>query len=513
MTVTAKDILVGVDVGATGIKVGFFDVDGNELAVACRRNGPEPQPGGDPSWLMWDGDAIWRKICECCRENLAEIGSARGIRGLSVTGFGVDGAPMAKDGKQLYPLSSWHCSRAVPQSKWLSGQMDPWRLYQITGFHNYPIQTINRLRWLRENEPEILDKTFKWLMIQDYIVHRFTGEFSTEITIASTTTLLDLAKGQWCDELFRLIGVDASIFPPISLPGTVVGKIHKRAAKESGLPEGTPVVAGGHDCEIGALGAGVKDPDVFVDITGTWEMVIATQDRFSPTREMFDKGIDTEAHAIPGQFLTQSLMIAGAVIEWIRNHFYGDEPPQVAYAEMIEESEAAGIGAKGVFVLPSFMRGMGPFQACNSLGTVLGLTTTTQRGQIVRATMESLCYQLRQQIEVIERNTGARCKRLRTLGGVQKNEAWLRMKADVTGQPVEVPRKQEVTLLGCAILAGVGVGIYPDIRTALDNIAFPLDEYEPGPAHHERYSELFEIFSSIPPALTDSYRRIQERFE
>jgi L-fuculokinase len=507
------DILIGVDVGATGIKVGFFDVEGNELAVASRRNGPEPQPGGDPSWLMWGGEAIWRKICDCCRENVAEVGSAERVRGLSVTGFGVDGAPMARDGKQLYPLSSWHCSRAVPQSNWLGGQIDPWRLYEITGFHNYPIQTINRLRWLRENAPDVLDKAHKWLMIQDYIVHRFTGEFSTEITITSTTTLLDLNTGQWCDELFNLIGVDKAIFPPISRPGTVVGKIHKRAAQESGLSEGTPVVAGGHDCEIGALGAGVKDPDVFVDITGTWEMVIATLDRFAPTREMFDKGIDTEAHAIPGQFLTQSLMIAGAVIEWVRNHFYGDEPPPVAYAEMIEESQAAGIGAKGVFVLPSFMRGMGPFQAHKSLGTILGLTTATQRGQIVRATMESLCYQLRQQIEVIERNTGARCRRLRTLGGVQKNEPWLQMKADVTGRPIEVPRKQEVTLLGCAILAGVGVGIYRDIRLALDSLDFPLDEYQPDAARHAKYSELFEVFATIPPALTELYQRIQKKFE
>jgi len=510
---SGKDVLVGVDVGATGIKVGVFDVEGNELAVASRRNGPVPQPGGDPSWLTWDGDDIWRKICECCRENIATVGCAGRVRGLSVTGFGVDGAPMAKDGMQLYPLSSWHCSRAVPQTHWLAQQMDLWRLYQITGFHNYPIQTINRLRWLKDNVPQVLEKAYKWLMIQDYIVHRFTGEFSTEITIASTTTLLDLAKGQWCDELFRLIGVDKAIFPPISFPGTVVGKIHRRAAEQSGLPEGTPVVAGGHDCEIGALGAGVKDPDVFIDITGTWEMVIATLDRFAPTRELFDKGIDTEAHAIPGQFLTQSLMIAGAVIEWMRDHFYGSEPPAAAYGKMIEEAEATGLGAKGVFVLPSFMRGMGPFQGYNSMGTVLGLTTTTQRGQLVRATMESLCYQLRQQIEVIERNTGARCRRLRTLGGVQKNEMWLQMKSDVTGRPVEVPRKQEVTLLGCAILAGVGVGIYRDIRSALDSIDFPLDEYQPDRTRHEKYSELFEVFTTIPPALTEPYRRIQERFE
>jgi xylulokinase len=199
-------------------------------------------------------------------------------------------------------------------------------------------------------------------------------------------------------------------------------------------------------------------------------------------------------------------MIAGGVIEWIGANFYRDTPMDRLYGVMIDEASSFGPGAGGVAALPSFIRGMGPFQAFNSLGTILGITTTTTRGQIVRAVFEAACHQLARQIGVIEENTGAACKRLRSLGGVQKNEFWLRMKADVTGRPVEVVSNPEVTLLGAAILAGMGAGVYRDERDALSRMDFPLTVYEPDMAKHEEYAELYRnVFSKIAPSLAGVY--------
>jgi sugar (pentulose or hexulose) kinase len=278
------------------------------------------------------------------------------------------------------------------------------------------------------------------------------------------------------------------------------------AAEQSGIPEGTPVATGGHDCEIGALGAGVTDPHTFIDITGTWEMIIATLDRFTPNRALFDAGIDWERHCLPGQYLCQSLMIAGGVVEWIGANFFRDVPAETLYATMIDEAQAYGPGAGGVTVLPSWNRGSGPFQAYSSLGTILGLTTTATRGQIVRAVFEATCFQLARQIGVIEENTGASCRRLRALGGVQKNEFWLRMKADVTGLPVEVTANPEVTLLGAAILAGIGAEIYRDAADALSRMDFPLTTYQPDMNRHEEYRERYEkVFSRVAPALKEIY--------
>ena len=176
---------------------------------------------------------------------------------------------------------------------------------------------------------------------------------------------------------------------------------------------------------------------------------------------------------------------------------------------MIEEAQNYGPGAGGVAVLPSFIRGAGPFQVYNSLGTIIGLTTTTTRGQIIRAVFEAACYQLARQIAVIQDNTGAVCKRLRSLGGVQKNEFWLQMKADITGLPVEVTENPEVTLLGAAILAGIGAGLYRDADDALSRMSFPMTVYEPDSERHEAYKDWYDrVFAKIAPALETVYKEI-----
>ncbi len=502
-------VLLGIDLGATGIKAGVFSLDGKLIASASRRNGPVPQPGGGEGWLTWDADAIWDKVCQCTREAIGSLVSPEQVSGVSVSGFGVDGAPVDSSGQLLYPLSSWHDSRNLAETAWLSEQIEPYELYEITGFHNYNMQTVNRLRWLAVHEPGVLKKAHRYLMTQDFLVNRLSGEFTTEVTMASTTTVLDIDEDRWSDRILDTIGVDKNIFPEISQSGTKIGEVTPGAAEKSGIPAGTPVATGGHDCEIGALGAGVTDPETFVDITGTWEMIIATLNEFTPNRALFDAGIDWERHCLPGQYLCQSLMIAGGVVEWVGKNLFCGVADEMLYSTMIEEAQNYGPGAGGVAVLPSFIRGAGPFQAYNSLGTIIGLTTTTTRGQIIRAVFEAACYQLARQIAVIQDNTGAVCKRLRSLGGVQKNEFWLQMKADITGLPVEVTENPEVTLLGAAILAGIGAGLYRDANDALSRMSFPMTVYEPDSERHEAYKDWYgRVFAKIAPALETIYKEI-----
>jgi L-fuculokinase len=440
-----------------------------------------------------------------------------------VTGFGADGTPMDADGRQLYPFISWHCARTVPQIGAVAAAIDPYEAYRITGYHNYPFNTINRLLWLREHAPRVLERAHRWLMMQDYIAYRLSGTFSTEVTIASTTMLLDLARRDWSPRMLEVAGVPASLFPPLSEAGAAVGEVTRQAAEATGLPAGLPVATGGHDCEIGMLGSGVAEPTTFVDITGTWEMLIAMQERFSPGREAFEKGIDVEAHAIPGKYLCQGLMPAGSVVEWVREQFYPGQAPDAAYEAMVAEATAEVPGSGDVFVLPAFVRGAGPFAADSALGALVGLTTQTRRAQVVRAAFESLCFQMRRQLEVIERASSGEqgpvhhspltthhsphCERLRVLGGGQRNELWLQMKADVTGRPVEVLEHPEVTLMGVALLAGVGAGVFRDVPEAVASIEVPVAHLEPDSTAHRRYEDSFGRFLELAPALRPFYER------
>jgi L-fuculokinase len=457
--------------------------------------------------MIWDVERMWGSVCEACREVLAQVQVE--VAGVSVTGFGADGLPLDRQGQPLYPMISWHCSRTLPQRDWLNTQISPLEIYSITGYHNYPINTINRLRWLREHAPQTLDRAYRWLMVQDYMVYRLTGTFSTEATIASTTMAFDLRTRTWSERLLGIVGVSPAIFPPIAEPGSVLGQVSKLAAEQTGLPAGTPVATGGHDCEIGALGSGVNSPETFIDITGTWEMVIAALDQFLPLPELFAEGIDYECHTIPGLYLCQGLMLAGGVVEWVLNAFYRDVPAERRYEALMEEAASFPPGARGVVVLPAFIRGMGAFQAHNAVGLIAGLTTTTERGQVARAVLEACCYQLRKQMEVISRYTGARPNSLLVLGGATRNPLWLQMKADVAGLPVLVPEHPEVTLLGAAMLAGVGAGLYASLDEAIEATRFGTRAYTPDPGLHERYADLFEgVFMPLAPSLAEISPRL-----
>jgi len=152
---------------------------------------------------------------------------------------------------------------------------------------------------------------------------------------------------------------------------------------------------------------------------------------------------------------------------------------------------------------------MGALQRYDPLGTVLGIRTTTSRGQVARATFECLCFQLHRQLESIEQCASLRAERLRVVAGGQKNPFWLQLKADVTGRVVEVPTNEEITLLGVAILAGVGAGIYRDVKDAFSQIAFPLVTYEPNQKAHAHYLSLYErVFQKIAPSLQPVYEEI-----
>ena len=499
-----KQALLGVDIGATGIKVGAFTTTGHMLACAGRRNGPVQQPDGDASWMMWDADDIWRKVTEACKEVVAKLGSGFEVKSVACTGFGADGIPLDRNGTPLYPFISWHCSRTALQSRQLADEIGNDAIFQITGYHNYAINTVNRFRWLSQNRADVLEKAHAWLQLQDYIAYRFSRSFSTECTIASTTMMLDMGARTWSEKMLQAGCVPKSLLPTIHEAGTEIGVVTREAAEQTGLPVGIPVVTGGHDCEIAVLGAGVNRKDVLIDITGTWEILIALVDQFAPKPEHYAHGLDFECHAVPGKWICQSLLIAGGVVEWIRNNFYRDCSEETVYEAMFGE---AGIArAHTSLVLPSFMPGMGPGAQSHALGTILGITTTTTRGQIVRGTLEGLCHQLRQQTEALESVIGQSAVALRVVGGGQKNPLWLQMKADATNLPVEITSHPEVTLLGVALLAGVGAGIYRDIEDALAQVNTQTTTFEPETEGHARFEERYQsVYRNIVPSLAGVY--------
>lgn len=505
----SQSILLAIDIGATSVKTGAFSLEGKLLSVKSAPNGPKSQPDSPPEWRIWDVDEIWQSICQCSKAVMAMLDNPE-VRGIAVTGFGADGVPMKKEGTILYPCISWHCSRTAAQSAQVAETIDAKDLYRITGYHNYPINTFNRFLWLKENAPQALDNADYWLHVQDYIVYKLTGEFSTECTIASTEMSLDLLKRNWSKQLFDQFGLTTDFLSPLHESGSIVGTVTTEASQQSGIPIGSNVVTGGHDTEMAIIGAGINSPETFLDINGTWEILMAVTNKCSPSNEDFSSGLDWECHAIPGWWNCQALMIAGGVIEWIRNQFYRDQTD--AYSIMMAEAEQSPLGSNNLAIIPAFVRGMGPSQAYDPSGAILGITTQTNREDIARATFECLSYQFYQQIEAIERSFGVHAQSVRVTGGGQKNPFWMQMKADISGRALDVLQDIESTMLGAAILAGIGSGVYAGLDEALQTVHIPTELVVPDMSRHQQYKERYQsVVSKLPPQMETAFQTIHSK--
>jgi sugar (pentulose or hexulose) kinase len=484
----AEEVLIGVDIGASSIRAGGFQPDGRQLALAVRVNAPTAQPGGE-GWFMWDAPKLRASCEQVLREVTDSLDDPAAVKSVAVTGFGADGAPFSSGGEQRYPIISWHDARAREQVERLVRALGAEAIYATTGYHPYPINTIARWLWLRERAADSLEDA-TWLMVPDIAGYWLSGEMRTDPTIASTTMAFDLRADDWAAGLFEAAQIPPELPAERAEPGEAIGTIGGAAAEATGLPVGAIVGAAGHDCEVGTLAASGHLPDgTFIDITGTWEMLIVLTPEFTPSEILFEHGIDWERHTSAGSYLCQSLMPAGSVLAWLRDLAYPDSGD--AWARMVGDAELAEPGAGGVTLVPAFVPGMGPFGRTGKTGALLGLQTTTKRAQLARAAYESLCYQLRAQLEVLERATGSGCRTLRVLGGGQRNDFWLQLKADVTGRAVEAVQTAELTLLGAALLGGVATGVYATQAEAQQAVSHRVRVFEPDTGRQARYEELF----------------------
>jgi xylulokinase len=506
--------LMGIDIGSTSIKAVVFDLEGNHVAEASRPT-PKCSPYPEhPEWTVWMPDQVWIDTAASIREAVAQIPDPRQIRAVAVTGFGGDGVPIDENGQWLYPFISWLDPRVEPQSRWWVENIGAWKQFSITGSHVYMYNTGLRLRWMMENEPDILRRTWKWVLMVDYINYMLSGVAATDYSEASTTLLLDQKTLEWSEELLELSGIERRLLCDLRASGTPLGNVTASAAKFTGLAEGTPVIQGGHDFLCGASAAGAFEPGVLLDVTGTWELLVSTTREPPLTEQVFQSGLMIETHVARGMFSVAGASIASGMLEWFRNQF--GQPEQLRAEKggnqwdyLIEAAAASPPGARGAMFLPHFSGSVCPIRDPRSLGVFAGLSDITQRADLLRAIFEGLSYQFREMKEAMRAGVGGDGKVV-VIGGATRNSFWMQNKADVTGVPIEVAELPEATALGAALIAGIGCGLYHDERDAYDRTRKPGKVFNPNPALAAKYDTGFGIYKQLYPAMKSISSQLYE---
>ncbi len=512
------DYLVGIDLGSTSLKAVIFDTAGRVVGSGSRATERYHPDAAHPEWTVWQPEQIWGGAAAALREAIARLDDPRQIRGVAVTGMGMDGVPVDAEGRWLYPFISWHCPRTQPQFDWWVGNIGAQKTFAIGGNTLWRFSTALRLLWMAEHEPEILARTDKWLLIEDFVNFMLCGRQATDYTMASCTLLFDQRRLNWSNEMLGLSGIERRLLCDAFPSGTLLGEVSEAAARATGLPAGTPVVLGGHDYLCGALPVGAIKPGVILDVSGTWEIVLASIPQPVLTPKAQKTGVTVEAHVARGLYAIWGGAVSSEMLEWYRKE-YGFEARHKAEAQggtdwdcLMAEAAEAPAGARGAMFLPH-MSGSGcPVVDARSLGGFVGLSNFATRGDMVRAIVEGLDYQCLDIVRTMQEELNVPFEKLVVVGGAMRNRFWMQNKADMVGMRIEVPEVEDATPLGAAMLAGIGVGLYKNEEDAYRQVYRPGGVYEPDPRATARYAELFPIYKQLYSALAPISHQLYDRF-
>jgi xylulokinase len=480
-----SDLYLGIDLGTTGIKVGVFGEDGKLRADGYREVELDaPAPG----LTEFDAEAYVELAFEAVGDALMLMGTSRlKIRAIGFSSQAQSFALLGEDGAPVRPAVSWLDVRAAAEAE------------ELSGLAGRPISTIAscpKVLWLKRNEPDSLERARRLLLVPDLVVHRLAGVAASDPVTAASTGAYMPWEGRWDGAVLAECGLSPEMTPEVRPAGAAVGRVTAEAAERLGLSEETLVVLGTNDQTAGAIGAGNVAAGLASISLGTALAVVVS----SESREGLPAGVGVGPHpaAAEGRPLYALLAFAktaGVVLRWFREGF----TPSVDYERLLDRAAAVPVGANGLTCLPHFSGTATPDFNAEARGAFVGLSLAHRVEHMARALVESLCFTVRENLELI--SAAARPAALRAIGGGARSDSWLQMIADACGLRVERPRTREAACLGAAILAMAGSGGCPTVAEAAARISWIEKSFEPDAALRAAYDAAYARYRELRAKL------------
>jgi len=373
------------------------------------------------------------------------------IGALSMTSQRSSVIPLDRQGEPLYKAIMWQDKRCDSLCKELSESVDT--VYKISGLPITSVFSAIKMRWFKLYEPKIYEQTYKMAGIHDYLISIMTGEFVTDRCLASRTNLLDLNELEWSDEAIGIFEIDKDKLCQLIDPGSVAGRINHEFYRITGLSEGTRIISAGGDQQCAALGVGTIEEDQIEVNIGTGGYVIANADEpvFDPERRVF-----CNVSAIPGKYVIEgSILTSGVMYRWMKERFFGDEAD---YESINEAVNKAPLGANGLIMLPYFKGRGTPNWNPDAKGVFYNVGMETTKGDFARSSLESIAFEIEDNIRLIETYTG-RLSEISCCGGLTNSDLFVQMLSDVTQKKCIRYGNSEATTIGAWITAAVTLGI------------------------------------------------------
>lgn len=500
-----KAYLLAHDLGTSGNKATLYDLQGR-LRASVLHEYPTYYPR--PGFVEQEPQDWWDAVCGSTRELLEKAGASPAeIAAVSFSGQMMGCLLVDGSGQPLRRSIIWADTRSVRQEERMLRAIGAERGYRITGHRLSASYGAAKLLWIRDNEPELFARAYKMLNAKDYMVARLTGRYVTDYSDASGTNLLDLRAKDWSGEILSALGIPRSLLPELHASADQVGTVLPEAAEQTGLLSGTPVILGGGDGSCACVGAGVAQEGKTYHVLGSssWISTASAQPIADPEMRTFNW-----VHLDPTLYTPCGTMqAAGMSFQWFRNTLCGEELLRArelevtAYRLIDQAIEASQPGAGGVLYLPYLLGERSPRWNFNARGAFVGLRADTGKGEMARAVLEGVGYNLKVILDIFD--TREPIDRVTVIGGGAKGRVWLQILADIWQKPLSVPRyREEATSMGAAVCAGVGIGAFSGFAEAA-RLNPPEEELLPRPEYAQRYRELYRLFNQAYDRLCAVY--------
>jgi xylulokinase len=501
--------LLGIDIGTSGTKTILIDETGTVLARATLEY---PLYSPRPLWSEQNPEDWWAATHGTIRQVLMKSGvRSEEIKGVGLSGQMHGAVFLDSDNQVLRPAILWNDQRTQAECDWITNTIGKAKVVELTSNPVLTGFTAPKIVWLRNNEPETFAKVRKVLLPKDFIRLKLTGEFATEVSDASGTSLFNVTKRQWADEMLDGCGIPRDWMPRSYESQEVSGKISAEASALTGLAEGTPVVGGGGDQAAGAVGNGIVETGIVSSTVGTSGVVFA----FSDTPNV-DPGLrlHTFCHAVPGKWHLMGVMLsAGGSLQWYRDTFC--QPEKVVagalgrdpYDIICAEAEKTPTGAEGLMFLPYLTGERTPYPDPSARGVFFGITRRSDRNAFARAVLEGVAYGLRDSFEIM-REMNLPIREVRASGGGARSPFWRQIQSDVTGLQHVTINVDEGPALGVALLAGVGTGVYPSVEAACRAVIKVEDSTETCSVNHAAYDQFYGVYRSLYANLKEQFSEV-----
>jgi autoinducer-2 kinase len=498
---TSERYIATIDVGSGSGRCIIFDTNGKQVSVAQREWLPISDPRY-PGSQDFDTKTAWTLLCATTREAMAKAG-------ISASSVAVVTATAMREGMVLYNKEKeviWACpnvdGRATAEAAEMIKKDLARPIYQIGGDW-LSIISPPRLWWIKAHQPHIYEQIAHMHMISDWVLFELSGEFVTDPSMGSSSGMFDLNKRSWSDEIIEMADLPRGIYAKVHESGSVIGKVTKKAAEETGFQEGTLVITGGADTQMALVGVGAVKPNMYTVCAGTfWQTTVVAD------RPLIDKDFRprTLCHAVPGQWMTEGIgFYHGFTMRWFRDGFCQEEKRQAeeqktdAYALM--EKLAAQIPAGSNGVQGIFSNVMNAKRWVHTAPSFVGFNLIapekTGKAACIRAIEENAAYVTRGHMEILQDCTKKTPEEVIFAGGSSKGFLWPQIIADVLGVSIRIPEVKEATSLGSAFCALIALGEVRNLTEAAEKIVRWDKRIEPDMAQHAIYNDKYKQWRNV----------------